>query len=444
MAYFIYREGRGSEQVISYQNLNCNRIIYLCNESKKVCSVCSFDYLLHIKKKIRRISMKKICKKLLLLMSLCFFSFMIVTTSAKAESLLDRAIDISIFDIVYRENNYNDNIYKINIPVDGTLSVEVNCGCGLYIYDSNLVELRKEEYGGGSGGGTLLIHVKKGVYYIRLSTSSYGPYKLITTFKPDVHIESITLSPKSLTLNKGQSAKFNPTFSPSNTTSSKIVKWSSSNSNIAYVDSKGLVTAVNNGTATITAECDGVKTTGNVVVTQPLQKIDLNRSSMILSKNNSVILNVKYYPSSQSYGKIVNWKSSNRKVATVNSNGKVIGKKSGYTKITAEVNGKTSSCTVYIRPDKTTLTKAKYYRNKQIKLSWKKTSNITGYKIYRSTSKTGTFKKIASISSPSTTSYVDRKISKKKTYYYKVTTYNKINKKSISGSTSNIKSIKTK
>lgn len=385
--------------------------------------------------------MKKI-SQLLLVMSLCFFSFMVVSTNVHAESLLDRAIDISIFDIVYRENDFQDNIYKINIPVDGALSVEVNCTSKLYIYDSNLVQLQMEKI---DWQGTLLSKLKKGIYYLRLTTvNPETSYKLITTFKPDVHIENITLSPKSLTLNKGQSAKFNPTFSPSNTTSSKIVKWSSSNSNIAYVDSKGLVTAVNNGTATITAECDGVKTTGNVVVTQPLQKIDLDRSSMILSKNNSVILNVKYYPSSQSYGKKVNWKSSNRKVATVNSNGKVIGKKSGYTKITAEVNGKTSSCTVYIRPDKTTLTKAKYYRNKQIKLSWKKTSNITGYKIYRSTSKTGTFKKIASISSPSTTSYVDRKISKKKTYYYKVTTYNKINKKSISGSTSNIRSVKTK
>lgn len=384
--------------------------------------------------------MKKISRKLLLVMSLCFFSFMVVCTNVHAESLLDRAIDISIFDIVYRENDYTDNIYKISIPVDGTLKIEVDSpNANLYIYDNNLVEVQKEV------NNDTYVRVKIGVYYLRLATNSqYTPYKLITTFKPDVHIENITLSPKSLTLNKGQSAKFNPTFSPSNTTSSKIVKWSSSNSNIAYVDSKGLVTAVNNGTATITAECDGVKTTGNVVVTQPLQKIDLDRSSMILSKNNSVILNVKYYPSSQSYGKIVNWKSSNRKVATVNSNGKVIGKKSGYTKITAEVNSKTSSCTVYIRPDKTTLTKAKYYRNKQIKLSWKKTSNITGYKIYRSTSKTGTFKKIASISSPSTTSYVDRKISKKKTYYYKVTTYNKINKKSISGSTSNIRSVKTK
>lgn len=281
--------------------------------------------------------MKKI-SQLLLVMSLCFFSFMVVSTNVHAESLLDRAIDISIFDIVYRENDFQDNIYKINIPVDGALSVEVNCTSKLYIYDSNLVQLQMEKI---DWQGTLLSKLKKGIYYLRLTTvNPETSYKLITTFKPDVHIENITLSPKSLTLNKGQSAKFNPTFSPSNTTSSKIVKWSSSNSNIAYVDSKGLVTAVNNGTATITAECDGVKTTGNVVVTQPLQKIDLDRSSMILSKNNSVILNVKYYPSSQSYGKKVNWKSSNRKVATVNSNGKVIGKKSGYTKITAEVNGK--------------------------------------------------------------------------------------------------------
>lgn len=54
------------------------------------------------------------------------------------------------------------------------------------------------------------------------------------------------------------------------------------------------------------------------------------------------------------------------------------------------------------------------------KLSWTKVSGAKGYELYRATSKNGTYKKIATTSK---TSYQDKKLSSKKTYYYKVRAY---------------------
>lgn len=61
----------------------------------------------------------------------------------------------------------------------------------------------------------------------------------------------------------------------------------------------------------------------------------------------------------------------------------------------------------------------------KIKVTWNKQSGITGYVVYRSTSKTGEFKKIKTISGASTVSYVDT-VSTGKTYYYKVVAYKTI------------------
>ena len=53
-------------------------------------------------------------------------------------------------------------------------------------------------------------------------------------------------------------------------------------------------------------------------------------------------------------------------------------------------------------------------------LTWNAIPNVTGYNIYRSTSKNGTFKKVGSAT---TNSYTDKGLSKGKTYYYKVACY---------------------
>ena len=71
----------------------------------------------------------------------------------------------------------------------------------------------------------------------------------------NVAVSGVSVSPANLTLTKDEFIRLNSTVSPFNA-SDKSVSWSSSNEAVATVDSSGLVTAINQGTATITVTTD--------------------------------------------------------------------------------------------------------------------------------------------------------------------------------------------
>ncbi len=81
---------------------------------------------------------------------------------------------------------------------------------------------------------------------------------------------------------------------------------------------------------------------------------------------------------------------------------------------------------------------------KSAKVTWNKAAYATKYVIYRSTSKKGTYKKVATVTSDKT-SYVDKKLTKGKTYYYKITV-EAVNDAGIkvTSKASNVKSVKIK
>lgn len=65
-----------------------------------------------------------------------------------------------------------------------------------------------------------------------------------------------------------------------------------------------------------------------------------------------------------------------------------------------------------------------------VKITWNKTSSATGYAIYRSTSKNGTYKKIATTKKGT---YTDKKLTFAKYYYYKIRPYTIKNGKTVYG-----------
>ncbi len=92
-----------------------------------------------------------------------------------------------------------------------------------------------------------------------------------------VAVSGVTLNKTSLNLIAGDSENLVPTISPSNATN-KNVKWTSSNTNVATVDTTGKVTAVSAGSATITVKTiDGNKIAKcNVTVKNPILINDIN------------------------------------------------------------------------------------------------------------------------------------------------------------------------
>lgn len=77
-----------------------------------------------------------------------------------------------------------------------------------------------------------------------------------------------------------------------------------------------------------------------------------------------------------------------------------------------------------------------------IKVSWSKVSGASGYEVYRSTSKTGSYSKVKTVTSGVTISYTNTSLSKGKTYYYKVRAYRTVYGKKVYGAFSTVKSLK--
>ena len=127
----------------------------------------------------------------------------------------------------------------------------------------------------------------------------------------------------------------------------KTVTWSSSNTKIATVTSKGKVKGVKAGTATITctSNATGLSTTCTVTVGY----VKLDQTEVTVKKGKTVTLTATVYPSKLE-DKSVIWESSNTKVATVTREGKVKGVKAGTATITCTSNatGLSTTCTVTV------------------------------------------------------------------------------------------------
>ena len=76
----------------------------------------------------------------------------------------------------------------------------------------------------------------------------------------DLSISSVTLNKQETTLVKGTSETLKATINPSDTTDSKALTWTTSNSKVATVDSNGKVTGISEGEATITVRTSNGKT----------------------------------------------------------------------------------------------------------------------------------------------------------------------------------------
>ena len=98
-------------------------------------------------------------------------------------------------------------------------------------------------------------------------TATPVPAKPTATPAP-VKVSNVTVNPATVKLtSKGQTAQLSASVLPNNAENKSIV-WSTSNASVATVDNNGVVTAVANGNATITAAAlDGSGKSGSCVVT---------------------------------------------------------------------------------------------------------------------------------------------------------------------------------
>lgn len=152
---------------------------------------------------------------------------------------------------------------------------------------------------------------------------------------PVIDVTSITLSADQLTMIESETATLTATVKPDDATD-KTVTWSTDNDKVATVKD-GIVTAIAEGTAIITAAAGAFSATCEVTVAKKIihvTSIDMSPTSLRLAIGESDYLVVRVLPDDAT-DKTYAWASTNSAVAEVDAVGKVVAKSVGTVTITA-------------------------------------------------------------------------------------------------------------
>lgn len=210
--------------------------------------------------------------------------------------------------------------------------------------------------------------------------------------KPVVHTYTIDLSENSNSLYLGDTLQLSAVCKDNDAiVDSPIVSWSSSDTNIVSIDSNGLAESIALGSATITAEFNGVSTTLNLgVIERPhVYTITLSDESKTLYVGDSYSLVALCSDNETTVtSPTIEYSSSNTSVATINSSGAVTTLSTGTTTLTATYNGVSDSVVLTVNAQPVVA-----YTS-----SW--SNGSTGLKYMSSTTYTAT-KTIDSVSDPS-------------------------------------------
>lgn len=207
--------------------------------------------------------------------------------------------------------------------------------------------------------------------------------------------------------------------------STETISWTSSDEAVAIVDQTGSVTAVSEGTATITATTEsGFSASCEVTVVAPVTDITLSKTTITLVCGSETTIDAIITPE-ESKAKI-SWSSASNLIATVEASGDdsasavITAQKVGVTKITAMTeDGLIAECTLYVSLPKPTNVKTSKSGVNKTKIAWTPVTDATGYIIYRSETSSGGFVKRKTLTTGDSSYYKDAVTNGKK-YYYKV------------------------
>jgi uncharacterized protein YjdB len=169
-----------------------------------------------------------------------------------------------------------------------------------------------------------------------------------------VAVTSISLETDSLILALGAEKKLSVDFQPSNAINRKLL-WESSDENVVAVDQKGVITALQEGTAMImvTTEDGGFTDSCFVeVIPVPVTGVRFNPGYAGVWLNDSVKPNLEIFPA-DAFNQKVYFQILDESIATVDSNGVVMGIIPGKTSLVATTDdgGFTDTCMVHVLQD---------------------------------------------------------------------------------------------
>ena len=217
--------------------------------------------------------------------------------------------------------------------------------------DNNVATVSSKGVVTAKGKGTCTITCKAVDGYGTKSTCS------VTVKQP---VTSIALSDATSSLWVGETKTITATVTPTSANNT-AVKWSSSDTKVATVNSDGTITAIGKGTCTITctaADGYGTKSTCKVTVKQQVNSIDLGYETLNMLCGTEKTLTPTINPSNADI-KTLTWKSTDNTVATITSGGVLTAVSPGTATITCTATDdfkKSSSITVIVEPLDITIT----------------------------------------------------------------------------------------
>ncbi|HET7586349.1 MAG TPA: Ig-like domain-containing protein [Gemmatimonadaceae bacterium] len=235
-----------------------------------------------------------------------------------------------------------------------SFSATVKDAAGAVIADAPVIwTSNKQSVAPVDGATGLVTGVSPGTATI---TAKSGTASDVATVVVDpVPVNSVTVSPGSVTITAGESRQLSATVTDaSGNPLNRPITWSSDNTAAATVNGSGLVTGVAAGSATITATSDGKTGTANVTVNPvPVASVSVDPTSATLHPGDRLTLTatVKDADGNTLTGRTVVWSSDNPDAATVpTGSGTVTARNVGTAIISATAEGHSGSATISVVP----------------------------------------------------------------------------------------------
>lgn len=212
-------------------------------------------------------------------------------------------------------NKWHYDKNYLSMEADGTIKALKEGTTTLYAYTVSFVE-------------TNLMMAKSGTVTITIT----DPNKVIEPEEPEVILaKDMVFNQNDCQLNLGDNLQLTTTLMPANTTESPT--YTSSDSSIAMVSDKGLVTIVGYGTVRIVAKIRGLIDVITITVKAPIipPVFTINNTSLTIKKGDAYTLvgNI----TGNTNVTAISWSSGKVDVATISDTGEVVAKRAGTTKI---------------------------------------------------------------------------------------------------------------
>lgn len=196
---------------------------------------------------------------------------------------------------------------------------------------------------------------------VQIAASIEGKSGLADITVTGARVASVQVSPPNATLKVGDIVTFSaqPRDPEGATLTGRAVSWSSSNAQVASVNSSGRVTAVSAGGTIISAQSEGQVGLATVTVSVvSVASIRVSPANLSLTVGQTAPLQAQTLDASDNQlpGRTVLWFTSNSSVATVNTSGVVTAVGSGTATITATSEGKSATADVVVAPPPATIT----------------------------------------------------------------------------------------